>query len=281
MELKIKEVLFPEVIEFNFEELKAEVQTRAAHYAAMVYTEDQTAAAKKDLAALRKLSKALNDAKIAEKKKCLKPYEDFENKIKELMGIINEPIQLIDTQLKGYEEQKKQEKREAIIAYYDNCNHPDWMRFEQIFEERWLNASVKISTIAKEITLKLEAIEKDLLTLSELPAFGFEALEAYKGTLDINAAINEGRRLAEMAQRAAEEKAKREAEANAAEEAGQIVIEESEPVPAEAPEIIEEAAEPESEKEWVSFRALLSIEDACALRDFFLMNDIEFEPIEN
>ena len=39
--------------------------------------------------------------------RCMKPYEEFEAKIKELSAIVNEPIALIDSQLKEYEMQKK------------------------------------------------------------------------------------------------------------------------------------------------------------------------------
>lgn len=286
MELKIKEALFPEVIEFNFEELKAEITERAGHYKTLVYTPEQIPAAKKDLATLRKLSKALNDAKVAEKKKCLKPYEAFENQVKELLAIIGEPIQMIDMQVKGYEEQRKQEKHGAIIAYYEGLNHPDWLRFERIFDEKWLNATAKPDAIRQEITAKLEAIEKDLATLAELPEYGFEALEAYKDTLDINKAIQEGKRLATMAKLA--EHARQEMQVH-----GSPIPEN--PVPAAEPEITPEEVEQLSEayaeipaddppesydvRAWINFSAYLNHADAVALNAFFKSRKIEFRQI--
>lgn len=266
MELKIKESNFPEVIEFNFEELKGEITERAAHYKTLVYTAEQLPAAKKDLATLRKLYKALNDARIAEKKKCLKPYEIFDDQVKVLLAILGEPIQMIDAQVKGYEEQRKQEKYNAILAYYEGLNHPEWLRFERIFDEKWLNATAKADGIRKEITAKLEAIEKDLATLAELPEFGFEAVEMYKDTLDINAAINEGKRLAAMAKLAAQ--ARLEAKMPDEPEKGSGMTPEE---PAES--------NMQPEKSWIGFRALLSVEDAKALNAFFANRGIKFEAI--
>ncbi len=270
MELKIKEALFPEVIEFNFEELKGEITERAAHYRTLVYTPEQLPAAKKDLATLRKLEKALNDAKIAEKKKCLKPLERFEAQIKELQAIVKEPIQMIDAQVKGYEEQRKQEKYNAILAYYEGLNHPDWLRLERIFDAKWMNATAKAAAIRQEITAKLEAIERDLAALAELPEYGFEAIEMYKQTLDINAAITEGKRLAELAK--------------LAEQARQGMQHEG-VIPARAisedSSVVEETAPTESYdvRAWIDFSAYLNHADAAALKAFFESRKIEFRRI--
>lgn len=284
MELKIKEALFPEVIEFNFDELKGEITERAEHYKTLVYTPEQIPAAKKDLATLRKLYKALNDARIAEKKKCLKPYEIFDDQVKVLLAILGEPIQMIDAQVKGYEEQRKQEKYNAILAYYESLNHPDWLRFERISDAKWMNATAKAAAIRQEITAKLEAIEKDLATLAELPEYGFEAIEMYKDTLDINRAINEGKRLAAVAKLA--EQARQEAKhegiipARPIPEAAKQVSEMFTEPPADDPDV-ELAADPAArdKRVWMAFQALLTVEDATALHNFFTSRGIKFEAI--
>ena len=114
MELKLKEITFPEVIEFNYEELKQEITERVASYKNLVYTDDQIKDAKKDVAALRKFTKALSDERIRVKKDLLKPYEDFEAKVKELTAIVDESIKNIDNQVKGYDEQKKAELEKTL-----------------------------------------------------------------------------------------------------------------------------------------------------------------------
>ena len=94
----------------NFEELKNELTERTEKYKNLVYTDEQISLAKADRASLRKLVDALDSRRKEYKKHCLKPYEDFEKAVKTLTGIINEPIGLIDKQVKAFESLKKEEK---------------------------------------------------------------------------------------------------------------------------------------------------------------------------
>ena len=92
MELRIEEIEFPKVIEFNFDELKEEITAKAAIYRNMVFTDDTIKDAKAAKADLNKLVTAIEDARKREKKRCLQPYEEFEKQMKELVAIIKEPV---------------------------------------------------------------------------------------------------------------------------------------------------------------------------------------------
>lgn len=274
MELKVKEVTFPEVIEFNFDELKQEITDRVEMYRNLVYTEDQVKQAKADRANLNKFVKALSDERIKVKKQCLQPYEAFEAKVNELAKIVQEPINLIDSQVKAFEDNQKQEKLEAIKTYWMEILQadkvPEAMTLEKIFNDKWLNASASMKSIQDEINARLEQIANDLNTLSNLPEFGFEAAEVYKSTLDMNSAINEARRMSEMA------KAKAEHEAEMARLAAEAESK------TQAPAFEECMNPPEKEapaKQWISFSALLSTEDALALKDFFNSRQIQFKAV--
>ena len=278
MELKVKQITFPEAIEFNFSELKQEIEERTASYVGLVYSEDQIKDAKKDAAMLRKFTKALSDERIRVKKDLMKPYEEFEGKIKELTGIVDKAIGEIDVQIKSYEEQKKQEKLENIQEYYNSIEEDDlkWLGFPAIYNEKWLNASVSMKSIQEEINTRLEQIKNDLATLSNLPEFGFEATEVYKTSLDMNKAISEAQRMSQIQKAKAEAEAKKaEYEATQAAKLAEQVAEveiENAMNPQEA-EIVEPA------KQWISFSALLSVEDATALKEFFNSRNIEFKAI--
>lgn len=267
MELMVKTPTFPEVIEFNFEELKQEITNKASEYMNLVYSEDQIQDAKKDRAALNKFVKALSDERIKIKKECLKPYEDFERKIKELDGIVNKAILNIDGQVKGFEEQKKEERKQAIVEYFES--HPsiegfETLQLEQIFNEKWLNASVSIKTVCAEIDARLGQIMTDLETLSNLPDFSFEAINEYKQSLDINKAITEGHRLSEIQKRKAE--AEKETLPFEVERTGEV----------ENPTLLS----PElRNRQWISFKAHLTVQQATELKNFFNSRNIEFEAI--
>ena len=132
MELKVKQVTFPEVIEFNFEELQKGIAEKVEHYKCLVYTENQVKDAKKDVANLRKFAKALSDERIRIKKQCLEAYTPFEEKINKLVAMIDEPINLIANQVHDYEEKQKEEKQ-ALIQEYINILG-DWFLGFQLHE---------------------------------------------------------------------------------------------------------------------------------------------------
>lgn len=272
MELIVKTPTFPEVISFNYEELKQEITNKTSHYVNLVYTEDQIQEAKKDAAALRKFTKAMSDERIKIKKECLKPYEDFEAKIKELDAIVSTAICNIDVQIKGFEEQKKAEKQAEIESYFGNTNSFDWLKLEQIFNDKWLNASVNMKTVCAEIDARLEQIAKDLETLSNLPEFSFEAIEEYKQSLDINKAITEGKRLVDIQKKKAEEQQKMN-------DALEKVKTTAETVAEDIAKTVEAMTDAHLKKGWISFKALLSTEDALALKQFFNDRNIIFEKI--
>lgn len=287
MELKIKQVTFPEVIEFNFEELKQEITERTSAYVNLIYDDSQMKEAKKDVANLRKFTKALSDERIRVKKDLLKPYEVFEKKINELTGIVNAAINNIDSQIKQTEEQKKQEKITAIERYFEENCQIDWLKFNQIFDPRWANASVSLKSVCEAINATIEQIEKDLASLSNLPEFAFEAIEAYKSTLDMNKAISEGMRLAEIQKRKAEAerlRAEQEAEQERlAEETAHPTSQIGQAIASIERQAFENATCPEAteeKREWVGFKAHLTVNDAKALSALFSTRGIPYERVK-
>lgn len=288
MELKLKQITLPEAIEFNFDELKQEVEERTAAYVDVIYTDDQMTDAKKDLAALRKFTKALSSERIRVKKEFMKPYEDFESKIKELTGIVDKAITSIDSQVKSFNEQKRNEKLSKVLDLWEEAlaadKVPEAIKFDQIFDEKWLNASVRLSTVKKDIDQKLKGIAEAMQMLQNLPEFGFEALQVYKNTLDVKKAVEEAQRMSEIQKEKAEHEAKEKAKQ---EEQQKLVAADPEEIPGQASftdvesfnNYAEQIKTEEQQKEWISFQALMSVEDALALKAFFKSRNIEFKAV--
>ena len=103
-----------EAIKFNYEELKGGLQESLKKYQNLVYTSQNIKEAKDDRATLNALKKSLNDEKIKIKKEFEVPYKDFEDKIKELIELVDKPASEIDKQVKIFEEAEKAKKRESI-----------------------------------------------------------------------------------------------------------------------------------------------------------------------
>lgn len=281
MELKVDEIQLPDVIRFNYDELKAELAETMQFYESVVYTDEQIKDAKADRAKLNKLKAALKDEKIKRKKEYLKPFEDFEKKINEIIEIIDKPVALIDTQIKDFEEKEKAAKRQEIGAYWTNTEHPEWLTLPKIFYEGWLKKSYSMKQIKNDIDAWIERVNTEIATLENLDEFSFEAIDEYKRTLDLNRAIAEGHRLADIQKRKEQAQAEAEAKAAAEEmaagyEAGVNAAEfMTPPTPEEQPEA---NAEPVA-GQWVRFAALLTVDQAQKLKAFFKDNNIEFKAI--
>ena len=281
MELKINDYQLPAPIGFNYEELKQELTEKTAMYTNLVYTDEQIKEAKTDKASLNKLKKALNDERIRLEREYMLPFNDTKAKFNELITLIDEPVKAIDTQVKAYEEKQKQDKLDDITSFFNTTEHPEWVHISQIFNDKWLNASVSMKSVKDEINSKLEQIQNDIATLQNLPEFGFEATEVYKTTLDINKALNEGKKLAEIAKKKAAHEAEQarlaaEAEVKKAEQVeGQIEF-------TDTKTFEENVVKPTQEtpaKMWVKFQAYMTVEQAKELKKFFFDRNIEFKAV--
>lgn len=295
MELLVSEYQRPESILFNYEELKAEITEKTKMYETLVYTDDQIKDAKADKAKLNKLKKTLNDERIRLEKEYLEPFNDFKNKINEIIRIIDKPVAVIDKQVKEFEDKKKQDKYDAIKVMWEELEHPSELTLEKIYNSKWLNASTSMKSIQDTMTAAVEKFKQDIATLSNLSEFGFEATEVYKSTLDVNKALYEAQRMSQIAKAKAEREAElerqrieREERARRAEEEARKIAEQEVKQEYQTPDIVE-VEEPKqviestdnsvNEKTWVSFSALLTTEDAYALKDFFNSRNIEFKAI--
>lgn len=167
MELQVSEIKALEPIKFNYEELKTNLIVSLEKYKNLVYTDENIKEAKADRALLNKVSTAINDEKKRIKNILLEPYADFEEKCKELMGMVNEVSTGIDTQVKVFEQKQKDEKLKEIMNYWiENVGeYNDLIDFDLVFEERWLNSSYSMKKVQADINHIFEKTKMDLNTL--------------------------------------------------------------------------------------------------------------------
>jgi len=275
MELKIynpREDGFIKAIEWNYEELKAELSQKLEEYKGLVYTEEQIKEAKADRAKLNALATAIDDERKRIKKQCLQPYEQFEAQIKDLLAVIKEPVALIDSQIKGYEEEKKQKKLEEVKALFEKLKDAageelEFVSFEQIFEDKFLNASLSLKMVETVINNKFNAIKHDINTIAELKEYSFEATEVYKETLSLNEALEKAKYMVDIAERKKAEEEKRQQEKS--EEIKEV---------AQDPREAEEPAT-DVKREWTAFEAYLSTEEAKMLASWLKLNNIKIRRV--
>nr|DAM10714.1 MAG TPA: Protein of unknown function (DUF1351) [Caudoviricetes sp.] len=278
MELRVNEVAIPEKIDFNYEELKAELTSKVSFYETLVYTDDQIKDAKADKANLNKLKRALNDERIRREKEYMQPFNVFKAQINEIIGIIDKPIAVIDEQVKAFDEKRKIEKQKAIEELFATIGFQNFVTLEKIQDPKWLNASVSMKSIEDQMRSKMYEIGNGVLTLSQLPEFGFEATEVFKETLDINKAISEAKRMSEITKAKAEAEASRKAEEER--KAQRVAMAQAMTLPEDVQQAPVQESQPEPQKMVVKFEVELTTEDATALREFFQSRNITFRAIK-
>ena len=267
----------PAEIGFNFDELKAELAERLHHYNTLVVTEDAIQDAKNDRANLRKLREAIETHRKEVKKQYEQPYKAFEAKVKELTALIDAPIAAIDCQVKNFEEQEKEKKREEIAMAYCELV-PEGVQniipLNRILDPKWLNKGTTMKSIREAISVIANRTKIDILYLeSAVAPEHLTAVRAkYIETLSIDAAMDHRDKLVEA------EAAFRQREEQRA--AMQHQAEEKPPVPAPEP-VREPAPQPSREEKLYALRLEfhLTMDQANALKSFLAANNINYVKI--
>lgn len=284
MELKIlspKEEGFPQEIRWNNEELKAEIAEKMQEYKTLAFTEETIKEAKADRAKLNKLRTAFEDERKRIKKLCMAPYDSFEVQVKELLSLIDEPIRLIDGQIKEVEQRKRDDKRREVERIFKEAGFQPFVTLEQVWDEKWLNATVPISRIEEQMKSRMYQIGNDVLTIRELPEFSFEAMEVYKKTLDLAQAIKEGQRLSDIQKRKAayeaEQRRKQEEAAAKIAAARQACPVEQTTSAQASPEVKQETVDVSMTQQYVlDFRVWGTKEQIMGLKKYLVDNNIRF-----
>lgn len=179
MELRIVPYQIPEKIEFNYEEIIQEMEPTVNEKASIYYSDEDIPVAKKDRAKFNTFKKAINDERIRMKKEYMKPFEEFEAKVKDINALADKAVIAIDKQIKEYEDNQKREKLDKIKALWTQMAVPEGLTMEKVYEERMLNTSFSMKKVETCFELAIGKFNRDMATLAALPEFGFEAQQVY------------------------------------------------------------------------------------------------------
>lgn len=269
---------FLKTIEWNHEDIKAEVAAKMQEYAGLVYTEESIKTAKEDRAALNKFKNALEDKRKEIKKQCLAPYEAFERQIKEIITLVDKPITLIGSQIKEVEDQKKLEKQNQIMEFYEKNVGAlkGILPFSRVLRPEYLNASPSMKSIKEEIQQLFDRVNGDLDTIDQLQTtHELQVKDVYIRTLDLSEALRENARLEEVAKRIEERRARAASDREAANKAVEAKPSgTTAPVPAQ-----QKPSAPVAEERYtVEFRVSGTKEQIDLLKEFLKINGIKYGP---
>lgn len=160
----------PAEINANFEEIKLQLAEQMEVYKTAIYSEDKVTEARKDIATLRKIRKAIDDKRKEVKGTYMIPYEEFDRKSKELMQIIDDAINPINSQIVDFEERRKAEKKQKALDYFNACmaSKGNIISFEEVFKQSWLNAATSFKSIRMDIDAAIKNREDDIATIKAM-----------------------------------------------------------------------------------------------------------------
>ena len=137
---------------------------------------------KKIVATARKISDQLNQEKIRIKKSVLEPYTAFEDKVKEIIGIITEGENVARDKLKAIDDQRREEKKAELRRIWDARSGSfisgAYLTFDHFLQDKHLNKTVPISEVEHEMVVFFMDTSDDIKYLSEKPR-GEEYIEEY------------------------------------------------------------------------------------------------------
>lgn len=241
----------PGVIELNFDEIEAALDKKLEEHKGAVFTEESKTFAKKEVASLRKFKAKFEDARKSVKREWMRPYDDFEKRMKQLTAKIDEPINLINSQIAEFEQKRKAERQEEIRKIYQELigDMAEYCELSRIYDPKWENATTTLKSIKESISASVESTRTAVATISGIQSEAVEkALSIYKDSLDMAKAISYinsyEQQKAEIMQREAERR-KEEEERRRREEEERIRAQEREAI--ERENRIREQAEREAE----------------------------------
>lgn len=204
MELRITTQMEPGVlpeIQWNHEELKAEVSAKMDEYKSIAYTEEDSKAMRADKATINKFIDAVEEERKKVKRFYLEPYEKFELQIKEVLSPSKEVVNLLDSQLSEVEKKYREEKTAVCRTAYEN--HMGDLKEIIPFEKTTRDEFYKKAFTAKKIDQAYQdfyaRVIEDMEALEELEErFRDKALLEYTKRFSLSDALKEGHRLQEL-----------------------------------------------------------------------------------
>lgn len=212
----------PKQIEFNDVEIQNELTERLAPYNTLVVTEDGIKDAKTDRAKLNKLKIAVLDRYKEVKKIYSDPLVGFKSKIDDIVKIIDESIEKIDSQVKVFESQEQQQKWEQITEYYNAevKELKELVPLEKIVSSKWKNKAESLESVNNAIGDTLERIRGELETISTLHSpYEQQIKDVYLNDFNLSKALMEQKRLEERQKQIEEMERQKEERRKQAEEA--------------------------------------------------------------
>ncbi|WP_288910982.1 DUF1351 domain-containing protein [uncultured Thomasclavelia sp.] len=252
----------------NMEEVKAYALAMKEYYSTLVFNDDQIKEAKNERASINKMVKKVADYRKDIVTSFNKPLEEFVSAAKETENILKETSTFVDNQVKKYEEEEKEKKKEGCQKIYDEMigDLKELVSFEKIFNDKWLNKTTKYDEVKADIQNIINKVNSGLEAIKTLKSeFETEIINTFLEDFDVTKAIFKNTQLKERKEAMAKtEIAKEETKTETIKEmvSKPIQVNEEEPV-----------------KEY-TLKIKATYTKLVELRKFMDINDIKYEKVK-
>lgn len=187
----------------NFAEMKAALSAVLERYENVAYSEESLAEAKADKKELTRLRKDIDERRKEIKRAYLAPYNDFEAQVKELLAMIDAPLDQIKSFVDQMDERDRLAKQGEITAYFLQKSAPLGNMARQVLDSpafldrKWLNKTTTAKTWKAAVDAKIADAARDLehiratggshagaLAAKYLETLSADGLDAYRDRLE-------------------------------------------------------------------------------------------------
>ena len=181
-------------ISCNFEQVEKAIHEALSEYKGAIFSEDSKSAAKKHVASLRAEKKNLQDSLREEKKRYMKPWDEFESRAKRLIAMYDEPIDFINGQVQEFEAKRIAKKKELISELYSELVPSplkEYIPLAKIYNQKWENATTKEKDIRNAISSAAEKTQKDIDAIKSMESETVpQGLDIYRTGLNLTEALS-------------------------------------------------------------------------------------------
>lgn len=157
MDLKVIENV--QKLSWNFEDIKKELAAHVEMYAGLVVNEDNLPDMEKTCKEVASLRVKISKFKVAVKKDFIKPYEQFEVEIKQLLELVEKVEQPIKDQIDKYETARRDKKRVQVQEWIDKtateCGLDEKYSTQIVVDEKWLNRTATNKGTIEDIQMRV------------------------------------------------------------------------------------------------------------------------------
>ena len=197
----------PAHITANFAEVKAALVAGTQKDKAVVVTAETLDAAKARCAYLNKQIDLIETERKEVKKNWNMPYAEFEKKCKELVSILDEAREAQWSQVKTFENDVRNAKRDALLDHFNDIVVvngrqivKDLVLPDRLLDEKWLNKGTSLEKAKEELEKKIDKCRDDLLFLKEnCGEYAGSAMRHYSYMFDLSAALRSAKQAEEDA----------------------------------------------------------------------------------